>query len=135
MGQELIDAIGGVSRRPLKHVGKIAVRIVTVEFRGLDETHDHRSASSGSLRPTEEPVGSPECHRSDPFLEPVVVDGQSAVVEVSRQCLPPAQAILDSFRNRRTAQYFLSVQDEPFPQRVGDRATAQLSQSLSTTCI
>ena len=45
MWQELVNAASRVSRQALEHVLEIAVRIVSVELRGLYEAHDDRGAS------------------------------------------------------------------------------------------
>jgi hypothetical protein len=47
-----------MSRQAFEHVLQVTIRIVPVEFGGLDEAHDYRCAASRTQRACEQPVGS-----------------------------------------------------------------------------
>ncbi len=70
-------------------------------------------------------------NRADPILDPVVIDGQRAVVKESRQRLPTSEAIVDCLRDRRSVGRLLPLQQQPFAQLVGDRLRLQLPYLLS----
>ena len=102
MRQQLLEATGGLGRQTLQDVLQVSVRIVSVEFRGLDQAHDDGGALTGTKGTDKEPVRSTESDRTDSILDVVVVDGQIAIVEVTDQRGPAAQAVLDGFRRRRS---------------------------------
>ena len=74
---------------------RYCVRIVAVELGRLDQAHDDGGTLSSTERSGKEPVRAPEGDGSDPVLEPVVVDRQIAIVQVTRQRCPAAQAVVD----------------------------------------
>ena len=55
---KIIDATGRVSRQSFEHVLEVTIRIVTIEFGGLDQAHDDGCAPPRAQRPCEQPVRS-----------------------------------------------------------------------------
>jgi hypothetical protein len=58
MRKQFFKSAGGLSWETLEDVFEIAVRIMSVELRGLDEAHDGSGTLTGAQGPSEEPVGS-----------------------------------------------------------------------------
>lgn len=50
MRQQFVDATSWVSWQAFVHVLEVSVRIVAVEFRGLDQAHDDSCAATGAQR-------------------------------------------------------------------------------------
>ncbi len=71
------------------------------------------------------------CDRADSVLDPVVVDGQRAVVKEARQRLPTPEAIVDRFSHGRSVGRPLPLQQQPLAKLVGDRSRLPLPYSLS----
>ena len=53
MWQEIVDEACGLSGQAIQHVLEITVRIVPIEFGGLDEAHDDAGALARAQGPTE----------------------------------------------------------------------------------
>jgi hypothetical protein len=65
----LIEIAHRLCWQTFKYIFEISVRIVTIQFGGLDQTHHHSGALAGTQRSTEQPVGSPGGHGADSVLE------------------------------------------------------------------
>lgn len=92
--QQFFDPAGRLGWQPIKHVLEAAMRIVAVELRRLDQAHRRRGALPATQRSSEQPVRAPECDRSDPVHDPVVVDGHSPVLEEAHQRHPSIQTVV-----------------------------------------
>lgn len=53
-------------------------------------------------------------------LDPVVVDGDSTVVEVARQRYPSLEAVVQGFDDGRSNRCLAMLSDQPGAQRAGD---------------
>jgi hypothetical protein len=60
VGKQLLQPACWLCGQALEDVLEVAIRIVSIELGGLDETHDVRGTLAGAKRSCEEPVGSPE---------------------------------------------------------------------------
>jgi hypothetical protein len=60
--QQLLETASGLGRQTLQDIFEVAIRVVAVELRRLDQAHDSGSTLTGAQRSVEEPV------------RPVVVD-------------------------------------------------------------
>src|ERR1700676_4206558 len=97
------------------------MRIMSIELRGLDQTHDGGCALTGAKRSSEEPVVAAECYRPDPVFDMVVVDRQLAIIEETDQGGPSSQAVVDRFPCRRAIRDLAALTGEPLPQGFGHR--------------
>lgn len=48
MRQQFLETTGGLSRQAFEYVLEVAVRIVPIELRGLDQAHDGGGALTGT---------------------------------------------------------------------------------------
>jgi hypothetical protein len=64
MRQEIVNATCRVSWQAFKHVRQVAIRIVAVEFGGLDQAHDYGCTAPRTQRAGEQPVGSTQRHHA-----------------------------------------------------------------------
>lgn len=62
--QQLFESACWLDGQALEDVLEVAVRIVPVEFRGLDEAHDVAGTLTGAKRSGEQPVGAAERHHA-----------------------------------------------------------------------
>jgi hypothetical protein len=53
MRLEFVDQTGRMSRQPAKYVFEVGVRVVTIDFGRLDQTHDGSSAFASPQGPGE----------------------------------------------------------------------------------
>jgi hypothetical protein len=104
------------------------IRIVSVEFCGLDQAHDSGGALPGTERSCEEPVGSAKRHRSDAVLDVIVVDRQIAIFEVASESCPTTQAVVDCFAGGRPVRHLPTLSSEPLAQGFGDGFCTLLTQ-------
>ena len=74
MREKFLKSTGALRRQALENVLKIAMRIVSVEFGGLDQAHDCGGTLAGAQRSSEQPVRPTESHGTDPVFDVVVVD-------------------------------------------------------------
>ena len=98
---------------------------MAVEPGRLNESHDGCGTLPRAQRSCKQPVGASQRDRANPILDPVVVDGQRAVVKEPRQCMPTPEAIVHRLGDRGSVGRLLSVQQQPFAQFVGDRPRLQ----------
>ena len=75
MRQELVDPARGLSRQTLEYVFEITIRVVSVELRGLDQTHDVGCAFASTQGAGKQPVRPSEGNRSDAVLHMIVIYG------------------------------------------------------------
>jgi hypothetical protein len=75
----------GCEWQPLEHIAQIGVGIMTIEPRTLRQTHHDGGAASCASGACKEPVVATERDGADAVLDPVVVDRQRAVIEITRQ--------------------------------------------------
>ena len=68
-----------LSRQPCKHILKICIWIMSIEFGRLDEAHDVSGALTGTQRAREQLVRSAKSNRPDSILDMIVVDRQIAL--------------------------------------------------------
>src|SRR5579871_2092050 len=96
------------------------MRVVSVEFGGLDQAHDDGGALTGAQGACEQPVRTAECHGADTVFDVVVVYRQIAILEVSCQSGPAARAVVDGFRRRRAIGHLAPLSREPMSEGPGD---------------
>lgn len=81
--QQLLEPTRRLGWQALQDVLEVAMRIMSVELRGLDQAHDGGGALTCTQGTGEEPVGSSESNRPDSVLDMVVVCALSKVHESS----------------------------------------------------
>jgi hypothetical protein len=113
MRQQFFDSTGGLGRQALEDVLEIAVRIVSVEFHGLDQAHDGGGPLAGAERSCKEPITSAERHRADAIFDMIVVDWQIAILEVASERCPTTQAVVDCFACGRPVRQLPTLTSEP----------------------
>lgn len=115
MRQQFLDPAGRLGWQAIEYVLEVAMRIVAVELRRLDQAHRRRGALPATPRSSEQPARAPECDRSDPVLDPVIVDGHSPVLEEAHQRRPSIQTVVDGLGDRGVVARTLPMQHQPLP--------------------
>jgi hypothetical protein len=59
--------------------------------------------------------------RTDTALDPVIIDGQIAVIDVAGQRLPMFEAVVDRFGDRRSVGHFPALTRQPLAQMIRHR--------------
>ena len=77
--------MGGYEWQPLEHIAQVGVGIMAIEPRTLRQTHHDGGAASRASGSCMKPVVATERDGADTVLDPVVVDGQRAIIETTRQ--------------------------------------------------
>ena len=109
MRQQLANLTGLVRGQALQHVAQIGMRIVAIELGRLDQTHDDSRALACQQRARKQPVLAPNGNGPDLVLDPVVVDGQPAVVDEARERLPPLEAVVQGFGRGTTIGHLAAL--------------------------
>ena len=131
MRQQFADAARALGGQPFEDVFEVSIGIVAIEPGRLNQAHDCGGTLSRPQRSRKQPIRAAQCDRADSVLDPVVVDGQRAVVKEARQRLPTPEAIVDRFSHGRSVGRPLPLQQQPFAQLVGDRLRLPLPYSRS----
>jgi hypothetical protein len=80
-----------------EHVGEIVLRVEAIEFGGLDQRVDRRSATATGIQAGEQVVFAPDGDTAQRTLGGIVVEGEAAVVEVSQERLPARPHVAEGF--------------------------------------
>jgi len=119
MRQQFFDPADRLRRQALEHVADVGVRIMPVEPRGVDQAHDRSGSLAGPQAAGEQPVISAQRDRPDLVLDPVVVNGQFAIIDLTRQRFPAFEAVVDRLGGGRPIGHQLPLLDQPLLQRIG----------------
>jgi len=93
-----------------------------VEPSRLDQAHDHRAATTRTIGSGKEPVRTAERNRTDPVLEPVVIDRHIAIIQVARQRFPTTQAVSDGLLGGRARRDLREFPRQPRMELRRDRS-------------
>ncbi len=104
--QQRIDPAIGPSRGLFQGV---------LELGGFEQTLDRSGAVASAFRSGKEPVAATELDWPDGILDEVVVDWQAATLDVTNQCRPALQAVVDGAR-QTTVRRFEPLGDQPVVQ-------------------
>lgn len=113
MRQQLIDFTPTLRRQACKNVLQVSRRVMPIEPRRLDQTHDRRRTYTATSRASEHPVRAPKSPRPDLVLAPVVIDGHSTVIEIARQRNPALKAVIQRLGDGRSLRHKLPPGDHP----------------------
>jgi hypothetical protein len=97
MRQEFADVLIALCGQSFEYVFEVGVRIVSVEFGGLDQTGEGGSALAGRQRAGKKPILATRGSGADLLLVVVIVDGQTRVAQVTRQRRPAMQVVVHRF--------------------------------------
>lgn len=120
MRQQLANLTGLVRRQPLQHIAQVGMRIKPIELFRLDQAHDGGRTLASQQRACKQPVLAPNRNGAHLVLDPVVVDGQSAVVDEPRERLPALEAIVQRPGRGPTVGHQAALRQHPFVQRIGN---------------
>ena len=118
MRQQLRGISHPLSWQARKNVLQVSIWIMPIHARRLDQTHDRSCPLAAAKRPGEQPVRASK--RPWPYLifDRVIIYGHSAVLDISSQCHPALEAVIQSFGDCR-----------PFGHKVA------LGQHLGMQCV
>ncbi|RMO09379.1 hypothetical protein ALQ47_101005 [Pseudomonas cichorii] len=111
MRQQLIDFTRALRRQAREDILQIRVRIMTIQPRRLDQTHDHRRPFTAEQRPCKEPVLAPKSPWSDLVLRPIIINGYGPVIEVARQRCPTFETVIECSADSRTFGHKITLGD------------------------
>ena len=94
MGQQFANVTGFVRRQSPQHIAQVGTGIDPVELGRLDQAHDGGRALACQQRARKQPVLAPDRDGPHLVLDPIVVDGQPAVVDEARERLPALEAVV-----------------------------------------
>ena len=97
-----MDAAGSLYGQSRHHIAQVGVRVVPINARRLDQTHDRCRPLARTQAASEEPVVTTNGNGLDPAFHPVVVRGHLPVIEAPRQRLPAPQFVVQRFGACRT---------------------------------
>jgi hypothetical protein len=75
MRQQSLYFVGSLRRQPREHVLEISIRVMPIEARRLDQTHEGRRPFPAAQRPGKQPVRPPKRPRPDQDLDLIVSMG------------------------------------------------------------
>ena len=120
MWQQILNAVGALHGQACHHIAQVGIRVMPVHARRLDQTHDGGGALARAQAASEEPVLAAERDRPDTILDPVVVDWDLPVVEVTDERRPTLEAIVDRLCGCGTIGYLLPSRAEPSMEFIND---------------
>lgn len=88
MREQFANTAGGLRWQPFQDVFQIAVGIVAVEPSRVDQAHGGRSPLASAQATGEQPIFAADGNRADLVLDPGVIDGQMAIIEIARERSP-----------------------------------------------
>jgi hypothetical protein len=100
MWQQLDYLARPLRRQSREYIFQIDIRVVTVEACRLDQAHNCRGPFAAAQRASKQPVRASKRPGSDLVLDPVVVDGHGAVVQVARQRFPAFKGVVERLGGR-----------------------------------
>jgi hypothetical protein len=100
LGQQIVEAGGGMRTDATEDVGEIGERIFAIGHAGRDEGVEVGEVLTSLLVTNEEEILSAEGHDSQRRLTPVVVRRDAGVFEESRQLRPMIEGVSDGTSHR-----------------------------------
>jgi len=82
-------------RHALDHVFQVGVGLDVVELRGCEKRGDDGPSIRAAVRPGEQMVFSPQCHRPDGVFHRIGIELDAAVIEEAAQRRPTRERIAD----------------------------------------
>ncbi|MNO93423.1 hypothetical protein D3C76_850240 [compost metagenome] len=79
--------------QPRQNIFEIGMRIMPFHSRRLDQTHDRSCPLAATKRSGEQPVGASKRPRPYLIFDRDIIDGHSAVLDISSQCRPALDAV------------------------------------------
>ena len=111
-----------------EHITRVGIGLDTVQLAGLDQCAEDRPAGASTVASGEQIILAPERHRPDCALDRIGVELDAAVVQESREALPPRERIAHGFGEFPAAGQLRKLRFQPRLQGLDDRPGERLSR-------
>src|SRR5215831_7102209 len=120
-GSELEDAAAGPAGQQAQKIAQVAPRLDLVELAAREQGHEGRVDGAAVLAADEEPVFAADRLPPQLALAPIIVDGQSSVLEKSCERLALIARVADPFGDRCFVQHVRCLRLAPCEKSLDHR--------------